>query len=153
MKKNETITLNGKDYTLELNRESYIQIDRLCNVQKSMDIIYKDMYTYYDDIDISDDFDPSVLNVSDDELDKKIEQKEQRLEKMMTSAYFIWLYPNHHLKISEVKAIIDPYLKDEEKSKWLGEQTGKFLGECIEIRDKTNQERKNLQAQVNKNKK
>ena len=39
MKKNEIIELNGKEYTLELNRDSFIKIDRLCNVEKSMEII------------------------------------------------------------------------------------------------------------------
>ena len=34
MKRNEIIELNGVEYTLELNRDSFIQIDKICNVKK-----------------------------------------------------------------------------------------------------------------------
>ena len=51
MKKNEIIELNGVEYTLELNRDSFLQIDKICNVQKSMEIIQKGLYEYVDEID------------------------------------------------------------------------------------------------------
>jgi len=41
MKKNEIIELNGKEYTLELNRDSFLQIDKICNVKNSMEIIVR----------------------------------------------------------------------------------------------------------------
>ena len=40
--------------------------------------------------------------------------------------------------------------EDENKIKWLGEQYGKYLQECIEIRESYNQEQKNLKALANK---
>ena len=53
MKRTEIIELNGVEYTLELNRDSFIQIDKICNVQKSMEIIQKNLYDYVEDIDIT----------------------------------------------------------------------------------------------------
>ena len=44
MKKNEIIELNGVEYTLELKRDRFLQIDQLCNIQKSMDIIQRGLY-------------------------------------------------------------------------------------------------------------
>ena len=46
MKKNEIIELNGVEYTLELNRDIFLKIDKLCNIQKSMNIIYIGLYDY-----------------------------------------------------------------------------------------------------------
>ena len=148
MKKNEIIELNGKEYTLELNRDSFIQIDRVCNVRKSMEIIQKDLYDYIDEID--DNFNPELLAISDEELEKEIEIKTETLKKIVERAFFIWLYPNHKLTISEVREIVTPYLEDEEKAKYISEKMGQYLQECVEIREEYNQERKNLKAQINK---
>ena len=150
MKKNEIIELNGKEYTLELNRDSFIQIDRACNIQKSMEIIYRNMYDYYDEQELDDNFNPELLLVNDEDLDKEVELKTKTLEKLVTRSFLIWLYPNHKLTPAQVKELITPYLEDEEKSKWIGEKTGGYLQECINIRDEYNKERKNLKAQVNK---
>jgi hypothetical protein len=148
MKKNEIIKLNGTEYTLELNRDSFIQIDRLCNIQKSMSIIQEELYNYVDEID--DDFNPESLIIDDEEIEKKVALKEETLKKIVERAFLIWLYPNHHLKQSEVKEILKPYFEDEEKARWIGEKLGQYLQECVEIRDNYNQERKNLKAQANK---
>ena len=150
MKKNEIIELNGKEYTLELNRDSFIQIDRLCNIQKSMNIIQKDLYKYMDEQELDDDFDLDSVNISEEELEKEVQLKEKTLHLIIERAFLIWLYPNHKLKPSEVKEILNPYFQDEEKAKWIGEQYGKFLQECVEIRETYNEERKNLKAQANK---
>lgn len=150
MKKNEIIELNGKEYTLELNRDSFLQIDKICNIEKSMNIVQKDIYTYVDDEEIDDDFDMESLNIDEDAMEEEIKQKEAILHKIIERAFLIWLYPNHKLKISEVKEILKPYFDDTEKATWLGEQYGKFLQECIEIRQSYNEERKNLKAQANK---
>ena len=39
MKKNEIIELNGVEYTLELNRDSFLQIDKICDIKKSIEIL------------------------------------------------------------------------------------------------------------------
>lgn len=148
MKKNEIIELNGVEYTLELNRDSFIQIDKICNVDKSMAILNSALYEYIDEID--DDYNPLENMISDEQLEKEVEIKDQTIQKLVERAFFIWLYPNHKLSISQVKEIIKPYLDDEEKSSFIGEKTGQYLKECIDLRDAYNQERKNLKAQANK---
>lgn len=148
MKRNEVIMLNGVEYTLELNRDSFIQIDKICNIEKSMNLLHKNLYNYVDEID--DNYNPFEDLVTDEELDKEIEEKNVALHKLVERSFFIWLYPNHKLTISQVKELIDPYLDDDEKASWIGEQLGKFLEECVSIRQEYNEERKNLKAQINK---
>jgi len=148
MKKNEIIELNGQEYTLELNRDSFIQIDKICNVKKSMEIIQQDLYDYIDEID--DNFNPEMLLIDENDMEKRVQEKENTLRKIVERAFFIWLYPNHKLNISQVREIITPYLEDEEKARFIAEKLGQYLQECINIRDEYNQERKNLKAQANK---
>lgn len=150
MKKNEIIELNGKEYTLELNRESFLQIDKLCNIEKSMQIINKNLYEYVDEID--DNFNPleDINDISDEQIEKNVKEKEEVLFKLIERAMFLWLYPNHKLNITQVKELIKPYLEDENKAEWLGEQVGKYLQECVEIRESYNEEQKNLKALANK---
>lgn len=148
MKKNEIIEINGEEYTLELNRDSFIQIDRACNIAKSMEIIQRNMYDYVEEID--DDFNPETLILNEEDVEKEIKLKEETLHKIVERAFFIWLYPNHKLTISQVKELLKPYLEDEEKAKFIGEKLGQYLQECIEIREDYNNEVKNLKAQANK---
>lgn len=147
MKKNEIIELNGVEYTLELNRDSFLQIDKICNVQKSMEVIQKGLYEYVDEID--DDYNPLENAISDEEIEKEVKLKEDTLNKIVVRSFFIWMYPNHKLTISQVKEILKPYLDDEKKAEWLGEKLGQYLQECVEIRQEYNKERKNLKAQAN----
>ena len=148
MKRNEIIELNGVEYTLEVNRESFIQIDKICNVDKTMQTVKKGLYEYVDEID--DNYNPFENSIDEDKLEQEIEEKEQALYKLVERAFFIWLYPNHKLTISQVKEIIKPYFEDEKKSEWIGEKTGEYLQKCVEIREQYNQERKNLKALANK---
>lgn len=148
MKRNEIIELNGIEYTLELNRDSFLQIDKICNIEKSMRILKENPYEYVEEID--DNYNPFEDTMSDEELDEFVEEKETVLRKLVERAFFIWLYPNHKLTISQVKEIVAPYLEDEEKSNFIGDKLGYYLQECISIRESYNQERKNLKAQVNK---
>lgn len=148
MKRNEIIELNGVEYTLELNRDSFLQIDKICNVAESMSIIKKPPYEYIEEID--DNYNPLEDTISDEELDKVIDDKETTLKRLVERAFFIWLYPNHKLTISQVKEIVDPYLEDEKKSDFIGEKLGYYLQECVSIRETYNEERKNLKALANK---
>lgn len=150
MKKNEIIELNGKEYTLELNRDTFIQIDRLCNVEKSMEIINKKPYEYIDEID--DNFNPleDLKGVSDEEFEKSLLEKEETLHRLIERSMYLWLYPNHKLTITEVKDLLRPYFDDEKKSEWLGEKVGQYLQECVEIRESYVKEQKNLKALANK---
>lgn len=148
MKRNEIIELNGVEYTLELNRESFLQIDKICNVQKSMEIIQRGLYDYVEEID--DNYNPFENMVSDEEIENEIKLKEETLIKLAERSFFIWLYPNHKLPISQVKEILKPYLEDDKKAEWLGEKLGEYLQKCVEIRQEYVKEQKNLKAQINK---
>lgn len=148
MKKNEIIEFNGKEYTLELNRDSFLQIDKICNVQKAFEIINRGLYEYVDEID--DNYNPLESIPTDEELEKEVELKEKQLHNLIERAFYIWLYPNHKLPISEVKELLKPYFDDEEKANWIGQKVGEYLKECVAIRETYNQERKNLKAQANK---
>ena len=150
MKKNEIIELNGKEYTLELNRNTFLQIDRLCNVEKSMQIINKKTFSYIEDID--DNFNPleELNDVTEEDFEKDLLEKEKVLHKLIERSMYLWLYPNHKLAISEVQEILKPYFEDSEKIEWLGEKVGEYLQECIEIRETYLEEQKNLQALANK---
>lgn len=152
MKKNEIIELNGVEYTLELNRESFLQVDKLCNIEKSMKFVTKNLYDYLDEEELTDDFDLSKLNFDESKIEEEVQQKEKKIKDIIERAFLIWLNPNHHLNISQVREILKPYFENDEKFSWLGEKYGKYLQECIEIREEYNKEIKNLKAQANKNK-
>ena len=150
MKKNEIIELNGKEYTLELNRDSFVKIDKLCNVEKSMEIINRQLYEYIDEID--DNFNPleDMGDVDEEKLEKELKEKEEVLYRLIERAMFLWLYPNHKLTITQVKELVKPYLEDKDKAEWLSEKIGGYLQECVELRETHNEEQKNLEALANK---
>ena len=148
MKRNEIIELNGVEYTLELNRESFLQIDKICNVQKSLEIIQRGLYDYVEEID--DNYNPFEDITTDEDIEKEVKLKEDTLYKIVERSFFIWLYPNHKLPISKVKEILKPYLEDDKKAEWLGEKLGEYLQKCVEIRQEYVKEQKNLKAQINK---
>ena len=148
MKRNEIIELNGVEYTLELNRESFLQIDKICNVQKSMEIIQRGLDDYVEEID--DNYNPFEDITTDEDIEKEVKLKEDTLYKIVERSFFIWLYPNHKLPISQVKEILKPYVEDEKKAEWLGEKSGEFLHGSIEVRQSYNENQKNLKVLVNK---
>lgn len=152
MKKNEIIELGGKEYTLELNRDTFLQIDKLCNVEKSMEVINKKSYEYVDEID--DNYNPleDMKDLDEEQIKKDIEEKEEVLHRLIERSLFLWLYPNHKLTISQVKELVAPYLEDEKKANWLGEKVGQYLQECVELRETYIKEQKNLEALANKKK-
>lgn len=154
MKKNEIIELNGKEYTLELNRDSFVKIDKLCNISKSLEIINRDFYKYMDDVELSDDYNPledsTMDDLKDENLQKEIELKDKTLKQLIERSFLLWLYPNHKLSITEIRDILKPYFEDEKKAEWLGEKVGEYLKECREIRETYVEEEKNLKALANK---
>ena len=103
MKKNEIIELNGFEYTLELNRDSFLKIDQYSNLQKSMEVINKDLYEYIDEID--DNTDPFANELSNELLESEANKKIETLHKVIERAFWIWLYPEQKLSISQVKEI------------------------------------------------
>ena len=148
MKKNEIITLDGKEYTLELNRDSFLKIDQYTNFQKSVGVIKENLYEYKEEIDENED--PFADVITDEKMDKFVEEKDNTLKKMITRAFWIWLYPNHKLNINQVEEILKSEFNDDDKYDKLVEKYSEFLNECVEIKAQYEEERKNLKAQANK---
>lgn len=148
MKKNEIIELNGNEYTLELNRDSFLKIDQYSNLQKSMETISKDIIEHIDEID--DNTDPFANEINEEEMQQIIDDKVNTMYKIIERAFWIWLYPNHKLPISEIKSLLKPYFEDEEKFEFIGGKYHEYLQKCVEIRNEYIEEQKNLKAQANK---
>lgn len=148
MKKNEIITLDGKEYTLELNRDSFLKIDQYTNFKKSVGVIEEDLYEYKEEIDENEN--PFADVISDEEMDKFVEEKDTTLKKMITRAFWIWLYPNHKLNINQVEEILKSEFDDDEKYNKLAKKYSELLNECVDIKTQYEEERKNLKAQANK---
>lgn len=148
MKRNEIIELNGVEYTLELNRDSFLKIDQYSNIQKSMNTVRKDLYEHIDEID--DDTDPFAETISDEQIEQAMNEKIETLQKLLERAYWIWLYPNHKLSISQVKEILKPYYENDKKFEWISEKYGQYMQACVEIKNEHLEQLKNLKAQANK---
>lgn len=149
MKRNEIIELGGKEYTVELNRDSFIQIDKICNITKSMQILNRGLYEYIDEEELDDNYNPFENATTDEDIEKEVELKEKTLKKITTRAFFIWLYPNHKLTLSQVSEILKPYIEDEKKAEWLGNKLGEFLNKSVEVRQEYNEQQKNLKSLTN----
>ena len=148
MKRNEIILLNDVEYTLELNRDSFLKIDQYSNIKKSMETVKKDLYEYHDEID--DNTDPFAEEIKDEDIEKAVNEKVETLCKIIERAFWIWLYPNHKLGITKVQEILKPYFDDEEKFKWISEKYGEYIQKSVEIRTEYLEEQKNLKALANK---
>lgn len=148
--KEEIIELNGKDYTVVLNRETFVKIDQLVGIDECMTLLRNGMSLYERVDNPEDDYDPYAEHVDFDMLDDKIEQYSKKLENFFVYGFHVLLYPKHHLKISEVRELLNSYLDDDKKAEELGKLYGMLLGKCIEIKAEYDEERKNLKAQANK---
>jgi len=136
MKRTKEIELNGKQYTLELNRESFAQIDKICNLRKLKAQLEKEPYEYIDEID--DNYNPMENVPNLEEIQKQTEEKINNTLKLYERAFFIWLYPNHKLKLSEVQEILKPYFEDDDKFEWLDNLFNETMNDCVSIIDSKN---------------
>ena len=148
MKKNEVIELNGKEYVLELNRESAIRIEQYTNYQKNIREIAKPILDYKEEI--SEDEDPFKEEIDFEKIEQDAETKLKTLQDMISKAFWIWLYPNHKLNIGEVKKLIIPYFDKEEDIEFISSKYNEYMKLSTEINQKYIQEQKNLKAQANK---
>ena len=64
----------------------------------------------------------------------------------MTRAFWIWLYPQEKLSISQVEEILNPYYESEQKAQELSDIYMDLTKKSIDIRQKYLEERKNLKA-------
>ena len=148
MKRNEIIELNGVEYTLELNRESVVRIEKYTNLQKTYKEISKPIFEYKEEIEENEN--PFEEEIKLDEMQEEADKKLALLKDLYAKAFWIWLYPNHKLNINEVRKILEPYFEDDAKIEALSELYGKFMQLSTEISQKYIEEQKNLKAQANK---
>ncbi len=146
MKLNEIIELNGKEYTVELNRESILKIDQYTNMKNASDKINKSVIKDKSNIELKDDEDPFAESISEDKLEKDTEEKQELIKKVMTRAFWIWLYPVEKMSISQVEEILSPYFEDEEKAEKISDIYEDLSKKSVDIRQQYLDERKNLKA-------
>ena len=113
MELNEIIILNDKEYTLTLNRESAIHIERYAKIKESMQEIAKPTIEYVDREIIKGE-NPFLNDIDEEKLSEEVDKKEELLNQTISKAYWIWLYPKHKLDYEEVYEIIKNNMQDEE---------------------------------------
>lgn len=146
MKLNEIIELNGKEYEVELNRESLLKIDQYTNMQKASEEIQQSTVKDKSELNIEDDENPFAEEINEEELEKQTEKKEKIIKKIITRAFWIWLYPKERLSISQVEKILQPYFESEEKAIEISNIYEDLTQKSVDIREKYLEERKNLKA-------
>lgn len=146
MKLNEIIELNGKEYTVELNRESILKIDQYTNMQKASEKMHENILKDKSEDKISDDENPFADEIPEDKLETEAEEKVNIIKKIITRAFWIWLYPTEKLPLSQVEQILSPYFENEEKAKEISEIYESLSQKSVDIRQKYLEERKNLKA-------
>lgn len=149
MKLHETIELNGKEYTVELNRESIIRIEQFTNSQKSMEIMNKTLFNDKSEEKIIDGANPFEEIINDDDFEKLAKEKEETLKKVFNRAFWIWLYPIHRLNYSEVEEILAPYYIDDDKAEFIAERYTYYTEQSVKVREEYINEQKNLKALTN----
>ena len=149
MKLNEIIELNGKEYTVELNRESIVKIEQYVKIQDTVEKIQKPIYEDKSEMEIADDENPFAEPINEDEVEKINEEREQALRKMYTRAFWIWLYPVEKLSYNSVKELLEPYMQDEKKAEYLAKKYEDFTIKSTDLRKQYLEERKNLKALAN----
>jgi hypothetical protein len=146
MKLNEIIELNGKEYTVELNRESILRIEQYTNLKQSSDKINSASLEDKSNKEIAENENPFAEEINEDKLENDAKEKQEQIKKVMSRAFWIWLYPNEKLSIKQVEEILEPYYQDESKAKELTDMYLDLTDKSVEIREKYLEERKNLKA-------
>lgn len=136
----EIIEIGGKEYKLFLNRKGIINWEQMTHANE-MQTKYKDLIQgNSDEIEITDDTDPF-------EMYSGVEEKYESALKEMTSAfakfYWIALYKNHKLSLSEATKLFDEAVEE-----YGIEQLIELANQMLENANKDNvgKARKNLKA-------
>lgn len=112
----EIIEIDGKEYTLFLNRAgivSWEKITKLSKESEKMQEKYKKLTKDEDDdkpIEVKDGDNP--FDLADDKLLEDLEEDEARLKEIYIKFYWIALYQNHKLPISTVRELFEKAEKE-----------------------------------------
>lgn len=146
MKLNEVIELNGKEYTVELNRESILRIEQYTNFKNTSNEIKTTAIEDKSKKEILEDENPFGDEISEDKLEEDAENKQKTIKNVMAKAFWIWLYPVEKLSYKQVEDILEPYYENDEKAEELSQLYVDLSKKSVEIREKYLEERKNLKA-------
>lgn len=146
MKLNEIIELNGKEYTVELNRESVVRIQQYTDIEEAEKKIEASPITDKTNSEIVDGENPFEEVIDDEAISKMAEEKEQIIKNVICRAFWIWLYPVEKLDFSKIKEILEPYFEDETKAGYISEKYKEFTAKSVEVRTNYLKELKNLKA-------
>lgn len=146
MKLNEIIELNGKEYTVELNRESILRIEQYTNFKNTSNEINATTIEDKSKKEISEDENPFGDEISEDAIEKDAENKQKTIKNVMAKAFWIWLYPVEKLSLKQVQDILEPYYENDKKAEELSQIYVDLSKKSVEIREKYLEERKNLKA-------
>lgn len=145
----ENITLNEVEYTLTLNRESAIHIERYAKVQESLLEVSKPTVEYVDR-EILKGENPFEKPIDEDKLLEEVNEKEELLVKTIAKSFWIWLYPKHKLDYEEVYSIIKGYMQSVENAEFIGTKYSEYLDKSISVRNDFIEEQKKAKAQATK---
>lgn len=106
----ETIEIDGKEYTLFLNRKGIVSWENITKVSKKADELQKKYKSTIDKIKedkpISVDDNSNPFDFADDNVNDLYED-EKLLKDIYIKFYWIALYENHKLPISEVEKLYE----------------------------------------------
>lgn len=146
MKLNEIIELNGKEYKVELNRDSAVKIEQYVSIDKISEKLQETPYEDKTQKEIEDGENPFADSVELDDMLNLAEEQENMLENAYCRAFWIWLYPCEKLDYSKVESLIKEDIKDANKAKYLTDKFVEFINKSVEVRTKYLEEQKNLKA-------
>lgn len=149
MELTDIIILNDKEYTVTLNRESAVHIERYGKIQENMQKVAKPVIEYVDR-DILKGENPFATPIDEDKLLEEANQKEELLTVVISKAFWIWLYPKHQIDYEDVYSIIKDYMQDDEKAEFIGGKYAEYLDKSTNIRQKYLDEQKKVKAQAMK---
>lgn len=145
---NETIILNEKEYTVTLNRESAVHIERYSKTQENLEKVSQSSIEYVDVIQKGEN--PFEMSIDEDKLLEEINNKEEILISLISKGFWIWLHPVHKMDYEDVRVIISEYMNDENKSEFITKKYFEYLDSSSNIRQKFVEEQKKLKAQATK---
>jgi len=134
----EIIEIDGKEYTLFLNRKGIVAYEKYCiDENKKIEEIQKKYTNFVESLvadkspEIKEDTNP--FENLDEMGDEQFERDKAILINKMKKLYWIMLYENHHLSFEEVSDLIDKAIKE------YGEVQLNALGEQMYDQVQTNQ--------------
>lgn len=109
---NEKIEIDGKEYTLFLNRKGLLSWEKITQLSKTAEKLsdkYKGITEEIEKkdtpIEVKDGDNP--FDVLSESFDGSIDEDEEKLRDIYVKFYWIVLYENHKLSISEVRILFD----------------------------------------------